>query len=81
MASHTTMQNQAAPEKAIDLNAHLRWPFQSPLYDPEVVNGSRTQQFVEKLITYGGQETFDYFEVAKGKGSRSRAVWITENGN
>ena len=79
MVSQSTIQNHEVPEKAVDSNAYLRWPFQSPLYDPGTINGSRTQHFVENLITYGGQGTFDYFEVAKGKGSMFCAFRVTDN--
>ena len=72
MASNVT-QSKLPPGKTTDLDGNLRWPFQSRLYDPEIIDGFRTQRYVEELIKYGGLDTVDYFEVAEGKGGKSRS--------
>ena len=73
MASSNVTQSKPPPEKATDLDGSLQWPFQSRLYDPGIIDGFRTQRYVEELITYGGLDTIDYFEVGKGKGSKSHS--------
>ena len=61
--------------RGIDTDRHdarfERWPVTSPCFEPDMMNGLRTQQILEHDIVFTDLHKLDYFKVHQGRACQS----------
>ncbi len=58
-----------SPTKALS-HDKTQFPFSSPGFDPETVDGLRVQKLWNHSILFSGVSSLDYLDVVNGKGGK-----------
>lgn len=45
-----------------------KYPFSSPMFDPDVTDGAQIQDLLDNAIPYSATTSLDYFDVVDGRG-------------
>ncbi|KAL8652919.1 MAG: hypothetical protein Q9226_004060 [Calogaya cf. arnoldii] len=57
---------------------YSQWPMESSFYEAETMCGSRTQQFIENKIPFGGQNVINYYTLTEREGKLHENVALQD---